>query len=1153
MDFVDVCPIDQIQAECDVCGSQGDCSVGEGYCNKKTVCDSCSTLTTGSCDVLGGDCCNAFVLKQCPSADIGTCSFCRGDVLDCEFTTWLTVGWLISVFCVTLLNRGAPILTERGPDKAKVVILAVMFILPKAIFVGGVAMASSGTSQFILFAGHAVIYPFLGFLVVAATLVTAAAGVMLSPQFFQQGQGQGRNLISFFISVLYLVLIFSISAHAVIAGLFSSQREICTVNLGLDISQLFVIQAMAISCLNKSNAMGNLFAAAFSTWDTCNCIFMALHGIWAPWPSITLAKFASFICVTVVKHLLLLYLYKNRALRVPVAVGQTDLDSSLTQQDSHSNPVAADTAGLALAERILGGGGMIGTANLRMITDGDMKKTAAAYVKIFEILTITTALLATGVLFTVSAATVVDKYFLVCLVSIFLPHIGNSPFVIQFVVFLILTFFDFEFLGITRAGVPFTVGQMWSSIFLLVCDNYCKRAASKRTEHCLKFMPFFAHMLYVFSVIIWWPLMVSKGFAVVMLVADILVCVAKSWESLKAISEAHGTAVPLTKLVWIGQWASIVTSGCMANAMPTSMQTIVCFSLLCFGGLILGFVMPRCNTPKKTSIVVGLYSIAVDGIPTFFFVVNTITGTAAQQKASLVGITFVFKTFLFCRLSIFGVKSNWDNDEPKMWTTSFSSAAAFAWFYVVLQSMLTVWSITRGMESAVFAHDPVLPPCIATNTACGNYSDGSYEFCQTLVPDSVCLSGQCNTPAACYRALGEKLDARTGETERLDWDDSGSSIGDSEGVITACTNLSHTSNTLMPLDEGLLEDDGFMFQCAPVDIMMSVDSSYFLATTFLFTLFAGEYVCKKAGDGESPWPDSILATVTENTLQVVLSGQVLYAMLRLRIKMDPLYVCYVTLDLLFILLLMLSRQLRTNYGKVSAVDWGVMFLLESWDVANALVVTVTLAHAHDHQTFAGYPVADVYTGIFVITLLSFQLSYPFWTSLKRIAWISCFNDICTDVPMIYMMAVYSLYHNNPLCGIAIFVNICIISFALFIWPLKYYIKAQEKQLRESQAPGHIADDTESAPKAITKDRLVRVIAMFAVVLAFAVVLSGAFTGWWGNNNDLVELLQEQFRFNGDNGGKVVAIVFVAIVLTLALIGGAAFMFFRRRGRRLGTF
>jgi hypothetical protein len=372
MDFVDVCPIDQIQAECDVCGSQGDCSVGEGYCNKKTVCDSCSTLTTGSCDVLGGDCCNAFVLKQCPSADIGTCSFCRGDVLDCEFTTWLTVGWLISVFCVTLLNRGAPILTERGPDKAKVVILAVMFILPKAIFVGGVAMASSGTSQFILFAGHAVIYPFLGFLVVAATLVTAAAGVMLSPQFFQQGQGQGRNLISFFISVLYLVLIFSISAHAVIAGLFSSQREICTVNLGLDISQLFVIQAMAISCLNKSNAMGNLFAAAFSTWDTCNCIFMALHGIWAPWPSITLAKFASFICVTVVKHLLLLYLYKNRALRVPVAVGQTDLDSSLTQQDSHSNPVAADTAGLALAERILGGGGMIGTANLRMITDGDI-------------------------------------------------------------------------------------------------------------------------------------------------------------------------------------------------------------------------------------------------------------------------------------------------------------------------------------------------------------------------------------------------------------------------------------------------------------------------------------------------------------------------------------------------------------------------------------------------------------------------------------------------------------------------------------------------------------------------------------------------------------------------------------------------------------
>eukprot|EP01047_Picozoa_sp_COSAG01_P013210 COSAG01_NODE_614_length_14830_cov_87.820572_13_plen_123_part_00 len=88
-------------------------------------------------------------------------------------------------------------------------------------------------------------------------------------------------------------------------------------------------------------------------------------------------------------------------------------------------------------------------------------------------------------------------------------------------------------------------------------------------------------------------------------------------------------------------------------------------------------------------------------------------------------------------------------------------------------------------------------------------------------------------------------------------------------------------------------------------------------------------------------------------------------------------------------------------------------------------VTVTLAHSGDTQDFEGYPVADVYTGIFILTLISFQLSYPFWTSLKRIAIISCINDVCTDGPMIFMMAQYHLYNNNSLCGIAIFVNICI--------------------------------------------------------------------------------------------------------------------------------
>eukprot|EP01046_Picozoa_sp_COSAG06_P065650 COSAG06_NODE_16219_length_1013_cov_0.972648_1_plen_62_part_10 len=62
-----------------------------------------------------------------------------------------------------------------------------------------------------------------------------------------------------------------------------------------------------------------------------------------------------------------------------------------------------------------------------------------------------------------------------------------------------------------------------------------------------------------------------------------------------------------------------------------------------------------------------------------------------------------------------------------------------------------------------------------------------------------------------------------------------------------------------------------------------------------------------------------------------------------------------------------------------------MYLLEAWDVVNSLIVTVTIARdtEHDWPTW----IADTYVVFFVLTLFLFEVSYPFWTSLKRIAWI----------------------------------------------------------------------------------------------------------------------------------------------------------------------
>ena len=142
--------------------------------------------------------------------------------------------------------------------------------------------------------------------------------------------------------------------------------------------------------------------------------------------------------------------------------------------------------------------------------------------------------------------------------------------------------------------------------------------------------------------------------------------------------------------------------------------------------------------------------------------------------------------------------------------------------------------------------------------------------------------------------------------------------------------------------------------------MAGIDGTVYLVHLFLFTTFYGEYICQTRGEGHIArrWSDTGLASVTENGLQMLLSFQVLYSMLRLCNHMDALYECFVIFDLLFILLLMLTRQVRDGYGQLPLLDWIVMFFLETWDVANSLVITIILAHEKEHE----WPswVADAY-------------------------------------------------------------------------------------------------------------------------------------------------------------------------------------------------
>jgi len=215
-----------------------------------------------------------------------------------------------------------------------------------------------------------------------------------------------------------------------------------------------------------------------------------------------------------------------------------------------------------------------------------------------------------------------------------------------------------------------------------------------------------------------------------------------------------------------------------------------------------------------------------------------------------------------------------------------------------------------------------------------------------------------------------------------------------------------------------------------------IDAVCCTAVVTVTLIFVGEFLNRTKGDADAPWDSSCLLVIAETLLQALLSAQILYAFLRLREQVDWLYALFVAVDLAWIFAQMLTRQWREGWP-LARMDWLPVFVLEVWDVINSLAVTVSLAH-DDTQWSAG--IVDSYVVCTFLTLCLFQVTYPQWKSLQRIAWLSCFSDLVTDGPMLYITITNELWDDNALRSIAAFVNVCLISVGVVIWPLKHYIR-----------------------------------------------------------------------------------------------------------------
>ena len=985
---------------CTECSGQSDCASG-AFCNEAGVCDECANMkaTSKRCYLMGGDCCSTSAITQCPEEVVSSeCTFCRGDIMGCGFAFAVGCGWLGIVMVLSLLgvvtdDYGQKFVNSTGKASAvKIISLALFFLTPKACVVG-VSLAHSQTEQF---SGYSTVYPLMGFFIVASTMALAAACVFLP----QMTSPRSRGLLAMLMTALHTILTVSVAVHVIIAGLFSSQREISLLHGCADLAQIFVLQMAAIY-IAEAEPWVCFGAASGLLWDSGNSIFMALLGMWAPWPAAE-SGFLIVLGIWFLRQMLFGAIIKK-------VVQQPDLSAA------HKSVVPIT----------------LGVSSAAMVT----------------------------VTLLSSPGTPPGGYFVVCVGLVFIPNVPVSPIQIAYAAFAggacwwalgsadfillhiwlsaLVGVFDYYYrvfkhddddndddndndndndASSTATLLPVLIHAMFLVWALTesVESNVLTRAQANITAstHVFDFVAVAANSSAdggdfgddrssVF---------VSPYLGIPLLAIDILYCIVFGWK----VNQDRGNATTITK--WLSQWLSLLTTGCLigltASVSDPEIKYIgggilaVGAALLCFGGG---------NTVETSARAACVFVLIVDAVPVVFFM----TDVAATS----------FDTPLDCS----------DARSADGSTSSADGSAAL----VPAIDICTLLARVYELEG-----DAVAPISIAV----------------------VCLFKAC----VCLWYTVFELKANWSNQTRTSW------ILESLFFASIwCFLLTHAiltgvsivpaMNTLgkEPINGthcvGVARPDALAidtFRCASPADMLKANMVLFLGVAIMFMVLVGEGINQTRGDEDARWPDSWTAKVAENVLQLLLTAQVLYSMLRLRTQSDLLYVLFITLDLVWIFLLMLSRQFREGYGAVTYKDWGMMYVLEAWDVVNSLVVTVAIAQDTEHN-WPTY-IADLYVLFFVLTLFLFEVSYPFWTSLKRIAWISCFNDLATDGPMLYLMVVYELYDKSTVTAIAAFVNICIIAVGVVIWPLKYYIQEimnEEDGVQEGVPPeGVVAQD-----------------------------------------------------------------------------------------------
>ena len=164
--------------------------------------------------------------------------------MSCGLAFGLGFGWLgfiVTLSALCLRTAAAQTFVQNGKaSTAGVAGLALLFLIPKSCIVG-VSLARSKTEQF----SYSALYPALGFLIVSATLILAAACVLLS-QGGHLTRREARDVVARAGLGLHTILTMSVAVHVLLAGLFSSQRELSVLHGCVDLSQLYVLTLIAI-------------------------------------------------------------------------------------------------------------------------------------------------------------------------------------------------------------------------------------------------------------------------------------------------------------------------------------------------------------------------------------------------------------------------------------------------------------------------------------------------------------------------------------------------------------------------------------------------------------------------------------------------------------------------------------------------------------------------------------------------------------------------------------------------------------------------------------------------------------------------------------------------------------------------------------------